>query len=71
MMLDGSSNFHNESIVYVSVTRPCRWTELYITETVDTSSHGHTADYLQEVAASAVEPTERRFGCKVALAIVA
>ena len=37
----------------------------YLTETVDTSGHGHTADYLLEVAESAVVSTEWCFGCKV------
>ena len=32
---------------------------------MDTSVYGHTADYLQEVAESAVVSTEQPFGCKV------
>ena len=63
MMLDGWSHVHNEPIVCVSVTTPDG--QSYLTQTVDTSGHGHTADYLQEVAKSAVESAERRFHCKV------
>ena len=63
MMLDGWNNVHNEPIVCVSVAIPDG--QSYLTETVDTPGHGHTADYLQEVAESAVVSTERRFGCNV------
>ena len=63
MMLDGWSNIHNEPIVCVSVTTPEG--ESYLTETVDTSGHAHTAEYLEEVVMSAVTSTEQRFGCKV------
>ena len=63
MMLDGWSNIHNEPIICVSVTTPEG--ESYLTETVDTSGHAHTAEYLEEVAMSAVTSTEQRFGCKV------
>ena len=37
----------------------------YLTETVDTSGHAHTAEYLQEVATSAIISTEQRYNCKV------
>jgi len=47
-MLDGWSSVHNKPIICVSVTTPDG--QSYLTETVDTSGHGHNADYLQEVA---------------------
>ena len=40
--------------------------ESYLTETVDTSGHAHTAEYLEQVATSAVTSIKQRFGCKVA-----
>ena len=64
MMLDGWSNIHNEPVVCVSVTTP--EVESYLTETVDTSGHAHTAECLEQVAMSAVTSIEQRFGCKVA-----
>ena len=63
MMLDGWSNIHNEPVVCVSATTSNG--DSYLTETVDTSGHAHTAEYLQEVATSAVKTTEQRYGCKV------
>ena len=63
MMLDGWSNIHNEPVICVSVTTSDG--ESYLTETVDTSGHAHTAEYLKEVAMSAVISTEQRYGCKV------
>ena len=65
MMLDGWSNVHNEPIVCVSVNTPEG--ESYLTETVDTSCHSHTAEYLEEVAMSAVTSTEQRLVVKWAL----
>ena len=63
MMLDGWSNIHNEPVICVSVTTSDG--DSYLTETVDTSGHAHTAEYLQEVATSAVISTEQRYGCRV------
>ena len=45
MMLGGWSNIHNGPIVCVSVTTPEG--ESFLTETVDTSGHVHTAEYLE------------------------
>ena len=59
--MDGVISTTNRSCV--SVTTPEG--ESYLTETVDTSGHAHTAEYLEEVAMSAVTSTEHRFGCKV------
>ena len=63
LMLDGWSNTHNEPVVCVSVTTSDG--DSYLTETVDTSGHAHTAEYLQEVATSAIISTEQRYNCKV------
>ena len=57
-MLDGWSNIHNEPVVCVSLTRSDG--DSYLTETVDTSGHARTAEYLLKVATSAVISTEQR-----------
>ena len=63
MMLAGWSNIHNEPVICVSVTTSDG--DSYLNETVDTSGHAHTAEYLQEVVTSAVISTEQRYGCRV------
>ena len=63
MSLDGWSNIHNEPIVCASVTDQEGHT--FVTETVDTSGHSHCSEYLQEVAETAINNTERWYGCKV------
>ncbi|KAI6647090.1 hypothetical protein LOD99_8927 [Oopsacas minuta] len=62
MMLDGWSNIHNEPVVCVLETSDG---DSYLTETVDTSGHAYTAEYLQEVATSAIISTEQRYSCNV------
>ena len=64
MALDGWSSIHNEPVVCVSVTTTDG--KNYLTETVDTSGEKHTAQYLQELAFSAVRSAENRYGIHVA-----
>lgn len=63
MALDGWSNIHNEPIVCVSVTTPDG--DSFLTETVDTSGHPHTAEYMQEIATTAIKSVEQQFCCSV------
>ena len=63
MCLDGWSNVHNEPVVCVSVTTPDG--DSHVTETVDTSGNGHTADYLTDIAKGVIDNCEEKFGCVV------
>ena len=64
MSLDGWSNIHNELVVCVSLTTAEGHT--YLTETVDTSGHRHTLEYLEKVAIGAMKSAETQFSCRVA-----
>ena len=64
MALDGWSNIHNEPVVCVSVTTTDG--KNYLTGTVDTSRETHTAEYIQELASSAVRSAEDCYGIHVA-----
>lgn len=63
MCLDGWSNIHNEPVVCVSVTTSDG--DSYLTETVDTSGHSHTAEYMKQVASSAIKHCEEQFKCNI------
>ena len=63
MSLDGWSNVHNDPIVCVSITTPEG--ETYLADTVDTSGHPHTSDYLTEVAKESITKIENTFNCKI------
>ena len=63
IVLDRWSNIHSESVVCVSVTSSVG--DTFLIKTVDTSGHVHTAEYLQEVATSAIISTEQRYNCRV------
>lgn len=63
MSLDGWSNVHNEPIICATVTTSN--SDIYLVDTVDTSGHAHTSDYLSEVAISAIKKCETTFGCYI------
>lgn len=63
MSLDGWSNVHNEPIICVTVTTSDG--ALHFVNSVDTSGHSHTADYLVEVAQESISKCESEFGCSV------
>ncbi|KAI6649837.1 Transposase [Oopsacas minuta] len=63
LSLDGWSNVHNEPVVCVSVTTDKG--ETFLTETIDTSGHSHTSEYLAELAADAITSCEINFRCHV------
>ncbi|XP_063222783.1 uncharacterized protein LOC134531131 [Bacillus rossius redtenbacheri] len=63
LSLDGWSNIHNDPIICVAVTASLG--EVYLVDTIDTSGHSHTADYLVHVAKAAVAKCEREFKCLV------
>ena len=56
MCLDGWSNVHNCS----SVVLPSG--EVFLVDTVDTSGHSHTAEYLSEVAVNAIDKCKNDTG---------
>ncbi|KAI6648625.1 Transposase [Oopsacas minuta] len=56
LSLDGWSNVHNEPVVCVSVTTDKG--ETFLTETIDTSGHSHTSEYLAELAADAITSSQ-------------
>lgn len=60
---DGWSNVHNEPIICITVT--CKDGEVYLVETVDTSGHSHTAEYLAKVTGEVIRKCETDFSCKV------
>jgi len=59
MCLDGWSNVHNCS----SVVLPSG--EVFLVDTVDTSGHSHTAEYLSEVAVNAIDKCKNDTGATV------
>ena len=63
MALDGWSNVNNEPVVSVSVTTSDG--DTYLTETVDTSGNGHIAEYLTDVASTAITSCTQRFNCRI------
>ena len=63
MALDGWSNIHNEPIVCATITTAEG--EVYITDTLDTSGHSHTAKYMAGITKTAIQSTELKYGCKV------
>lgn len=63
MSLDGWSNVHNEPLVCCSIMTLSGLSIL--TNTVDTSGHCHTAEYLKDVALDCIKDCENTFGVKV------
>ena len=37
----------------------------YLADTIDTSGHSHTSDYLVDIAVNSINKCEKQFGCKV------
>lgn len=64
MSLDGWSNVHNDPIVCCSITTSAG--QSILVDTIDTSGHPHTADYLVEVAKQAIVKADEVFNVKVA-----
>lgn len=67
MSLDGWTNVSNEPIICSSVTAQSGTcdAEGYLVDTIDTSGHPHTAEYLHRVAKDSIEKAETQFGCKI------
>ena len=63
MSFDGWSNVHNEPVICATVTTP--ESEIFLVDTVDTSGHAHTADYLVQVAVDTIQTCEKQFSCHV------
>ena len=63
MSIDGWSNVHNESVVCTTVTTMN--SDIYLADTIDTSGHSHTSDYLVDIAVNSIKRSEKQFGCKV------
>ena len=63
MSLDGWSNIHNEPIICVVLTAEDGNSVLL--ESIDTSGHPHTADYLAELAINSINKCKNEYNCKV------
>lgn len=63
MSLDGWSNVHNEPIVCVAVTDEEGNT--FVTDTIDTSGHAHSTNYLEEIASTTITKAETTYGCRI------
>ena len=53
MSIDGWSTVHNEPVVCATVTTMN--SDIYLADTIDTSSHSHTSDYLVDIAVNSVK----------------
>nr|XP_047140637.1 uncharacterized protein LOC124815858 [Hydra vulgaris] len=62
MSLDGWSNVHNAPIVCISVITDK--TNILV-ETINTSGHSHTGEYLTQLAREAIDSVRCKFGCTV------
>ncbi|XP_065671836.1 uncharacterized protein LOC136089704 [Hydra vulgaris] len=62
MSLDGWSNVHNEPIVCISVITD---KINILVETINTSGHSHTGEYLTQLAREAIDSVRCKFGCTV------
>ena len=63
MSNDGWSHAHNEPAACAKVTTTNL--DIYLADTIDTSGHSHTSDYLVDVAVISIKKREKQFGCKV------
>ncbi|KYN13601.1 hypothetical protein ALC57_14208 [Trachymyrmex cornetzi] len=63
MMMDGWSNLHAEPIICISVVDIAEG-NVYLIDTIDTTEHRHTANYLLNLAITAIK-TCQKFDCSV------
>lgn len=63
MAMDGWSNLHVEPIVCISVTDISEG-NIHLIDTIDTAENRHTADYLLDLAVTAIKNCQK-FGCSV------
>lgn len=61
--LDGWSNVHNEPVICVTLTTVDG--EVYLVDTVDSSGHSHTGEYLCDFAYESIQKCEKEYNCKV------
>lgn len=67
MSLDGWTNVSNEPVICASVTVHTseNTSSVYLVDTIDTSGHPHTSDYLKGIATRSIETAEHKYKCKV------
>lgn len=63
MSLDGWSNIHNESLICTSVITTSG--DTFLTSTIDSSEHSHTAEYLCDVAKQSILDCKEKFAVDV------
>lgn len=63
LSLDGWSNVHNEPIICATVTTD--YGSTFLLESIDTSGHAHTADYLTSIAISLINKCKTQYNCAV------
>jgi hypothetical protein len=61
MSIDGWSNIHHEPVVCATVTT--EKDEVYLYETIDTSGHPHTADYLSKIVGNLIRYCSNEYNC--------
>lgn len=60
---DGWSNVHNDPIVCLTVTTKSG--EVFLLDTIDTSGHAHTADYLESITYNSIKKCEDELKCRI------
>lgn len=63
MAMDGWSNLHVEPVICISITDISEG-NIHLIDTIDTAENRHTADYLLELAITAIKNCQK-FGCSV------
>ncbi|CAN7991590.1 unnamed protein product [Ixodes pacificus] len=58
MNIDGGSNVHNEQVICVNVTDETGQT--FLVDTIDTTAHSHTSDYLSELATNTLKTVKTK-----------
>ena len=65
MSIDGWSNVYNEPVVCATV--PTMNSDIYLADTINTSSHSHASNYLVDIAVNSIKKCEKQFGFKFAM----
>lgn len=63
MAMDGWSNLHVEPIVYISITDISEG-NIHLIDTIDTTENRHTADYLLDLAVTAIK-NDQKCDCSI------
>lgn len=64
LTLDGWSNVHNDPIIGICVT-DIETNQVHLLESIDSSGHGHTAEYLLQVLKNSIRKCYEEYKCNV------